>query len=202
MIHLTGHRQNPRILFLLLLFMAAMPLLGQTFDIQAFSDSTKYGWKNYEDRLRYRSDLMNRQNLLQLYELEAQPTNTNIIKSALVPGWGQFSTKFNTKGTIILGSELMLMGSALYFYDKAMYNYRLYENATQIEDIERFYKDAQGPYQYTYILLGFASVVWIYNIFDVIQSTEDYNENLWQDILQRQKSSPVQITPNGLELRF
>lgn len=191
-----------RMIALLLLIAAAIPFSAQTFDIQAFSDSTKYGWKNYEDRLAYRTDLMNRQNLLQLYELEAQPTNTNIIKSALVPGWGQFATKFNTKGTILLGSELLLLGGSLYFYDKAMYNYRLYENATQIEEIERYYKDAQGPYQYTFILLGFASVVWVYNIFDVIQSTEDYNENIWKDILQRQKSSPVQFTPNGLELRF
>lgn len=191
-----------KLLLALLLIMAAGSGYAQEFDIQAFSDSTKYGWENYQDRLAYRIDLENRQNLLQLYELEAQPLRGNIMKSVLVPGWGQISAKFNTKGTIILGTELLLAGTAYYYYDKAMYNYDLYESATQVEEIENYYKKAQTPYQYTYILLGFATLVWAYNIFDVIQSTEEYNANLWQEIWQRQASSPVQITPNGLEVRF
>ncbi len=83
-----------------------------SFDIQAFSDSTKYGWQNYLDRATYREDITNRQNLLQLYELEALPLRTNLIKSAVIPGWGQFSTKNNSKATIILSIELVtLLGS-------------------------------------------------------------------------------------------
>ena len=190
------------LLLLALLMLAGTFGYAQTFDIQAFADTTKYGWQNYIDRNASREDLIRRQNMLQLYELEAQPINTNIVKSALVPGWGQFSTGFNTKGTVILGAELVMMGTSLYFYDKAMYNYRLYKQATQVEDIERYYKDAQSPYQYTYILLGFASIVWVYNIFDVIQSTNDYNANLWDDIQKRQQSSPVQVGLNGIQVRF
>ncbi len=190
------------LLVCLSLLLVSLPVMGQTFDIQAFSDSTKYGWKDYNDRSVYLQDLTHRQRLLQIYELEAQPLNANIVKSTLIPGWGQFSTKANTKGTVILGTELVLIGTSLYFLDRAMDNYRLYKTATQVEDIEDYYKKAQVPYQYSFILMGFAGIVWVYNIFDVIQSTQAYNANLWQEVLERSRNNPVQITPNGLELRF
>jgi hypothetical protein len=189
-------------LLILAFILLLSPLLAQTFDIQAFSDSTKYGWKDYLDRNAYLQDLNHRQSLLQIYELEAQPLNANIVKSTLIPGWGQFSTNANTKATVILSTELVLIGTSLYFMDRAMGNYRLYEQATQVEDIEDYYKAAQVPYQYSFILMGFAGIVWIYNIFDVIQSTQAYNANLWEDIMQRNNNSPVQITPNGVEVRF
>ena len=185
-----------------LLVLSFQPLIAQSFDIQAFSDSTKYGWKNYTERAAYREELASRQSLLQIYELEAQPLNGNIIKSAFIPGWGQFSTKAPTKGTVILGSELVLIGTSLYFMDRAMSNYRKYKQANQVEDIESYYKDAQVPYQYSFILLGFAGIVWGYNLFDVIQSTQAYNAKLWLDVVQRSKNNSLQVTPTGLELRF
>ena len=59
-----------RILLLLFLTLAASLALAQKFDIEAFSDSTKYGWENYLDRADYREELSRKQALLQLYELE------------------------------------------------------------------------------------------------------------------------------------
>ncbi len=62
-------------LFLLLCIIygtTALPLKAQSFDIKAFSDTTKYGWKNYLDRNAHRQDLKQRQDLLQIYEMEAQ----------------------------------------------------------------------------------------------------------------------------------
>ncbi|HNZ33417.1 MAG TPA: hypothetical protein P5518_05770 [Candidatus Cloacimonas sp.] len=186
----------------LLMEIVAAPIKAQSFDIQAFSDTTKYGWKNYLDRNAYREDLKQRQELLQIYEMEAQPLNTNILKSALIPGWGQFSTKESTKGTVILGAEIVLAGGAYYFMDRAMSKYRLYEKATQVDDIEKYYKDAQVPYQYSFIMIGFAGIIWAYNIFDVIQSTQDYNVRLWEEIIERTQRGPVNITPTGVEVRF
>ena len=179
-----------------------LPLNAQSFDIQAFSDTTKYGWKDYLDRNAYRQDLKQRQDLLQIYEMEAQPLNTNILKSAIIPGWGQFSTKESTKGTVILGAEIVLAGSSLYFMDRAMGKYNLYKQATQVDEIEKYYKDAQVPYQYSFILMGFAGIIWAYNIFDVIQSTQDYNVRLWEEIIERSKSGPINVTPAGIEVRF
>ncbi|MEN6444804.1 MAG: hypothetical protein ABFC98_02015 [Candidatus Cloacimonas sp.] len=195
-----------KILVTFLLFMLAeiiaVPLKAQSFDIQAFSDTTKYGWKNYLDRNAYRNDLQKRQDLLQIYEMEAQPLNGNIMKSAIIPGWGQFSTKESTKGTVILGTEIVLAGGSIYFMDRAMSKFRLYKNATQVDEIEKYYKDAQVPYQYSFIMMGFAGIIWAYNIFDVIQSTQDYNVRLWEEIIGRTQSGPVNITPAGIEVRF
>ncbi|GAB1468007.1 hypothetical protein MASR2M64_07040 [Candidatus Cloacimonadota bacterium] len=187
-------------IFMLLLFV--LPLCAQSFDIQAFSDSTKYGWKDYNDRSAYREQLSARQSLLQIYELEAQPVNANIIKSATIPGWGQFSSKASTKGTLILSTELVLIGTSLYFWDRAMSNYRLYKKATQAEEIEDYYKAAQSPFQYSQIMLGFASIVWVYNIFDAIQTTQQYNTNLWRNILERSQNNAIQVSPEGVEVRF
>jgi len=190
-------------IFLFLLLCVAGILPAQTsFDIQAFSDSTKYGWQDYHDRAAYREDITNRQNLLQLYELEALSFRNNLIKSAMIPGWGQFATKNNGKATVILSLEIVTLIGSIYFYDQAMVNYNRYKTATQIDEINRYYSKAQTPHQYSIMLLGLAAVVWGYNVFDVITSTNEYNANLWQDIMNRQSSSPLQITPSGLELRF
>ncbi|PKN72534.1 MAG: hypothetical protein CVU50_06655 [Candidatus Cloacimonetes bacterium HGW-Cloacimonetes-3] len=189
-------------LAIILLMLVATPVFAQNFDIQAFSDSTKYGWLNYLERATYREQLNARQNLLQIYELEAHPLNANIIKSSLIPGWGQFASEASTKGTLILSTELVLIGTSVYFWDRAMTNYRLYKNATQTEEIQKYYKEAQSPHQYSQIMLGFAGIVWLYNIFDAIQTTQQYNTNLWREIQERGNNNPVQITPGGVEVRF
>lgn len=188
---------------LLLVMLGLACLWAQSgFDLEAFSDSTKYGWNDYQDRSQYRQDLISRQNMLQLYELEALSVQENLLKSAVVPGWGQFATKRSTKATVILGLELVSVMGSMYFYDKAMTNHRLYQSATQIDDINHYYGKAQTPYQYSLMMLGFGAIVWGYNLYDVVVSTNEYNTDLWQDIMQRRSTSPLQLTPSGLELRF
>ena len=172
------------------------------FDLNAFADSTKYGWQDLEGRNDFRQDLMERQKLLHLYEMDSQTVSANVVKSAIFPGWGQFSTKHNTKGTVLLGIELALWGSALYYYDKSNDYYRKYQLATQVAEIEDYYKKAQDPYQFSMIILGFSSVVWAYNLFDVIQSTESYNASVWDTIIKDYYDKPVKLTPQGVEIRF
>lgn len=191
------------ILLILALLMLSLGLKAQAqFDLKTFADSTKYGWKDLSDRLDYRADFIERQNLLQLYGMESQSISENVFKSAIFPGWGQFSTKHYTKGQILLGSNLVLFGTSLYFYDKALRYHEKYENSTQIDDIEKYYKKAQGPYQYSMIFLGFASLFWAYNIYDVIQSTQEYNAALWERIMSENYRKPLRLTPNGIEIQF
>ncbi len=189
------------ILILVALWSCGFAFAQISFDLAQFSDSTKYGWADLHDRIVYRYDLTARQKLLQIYEMESQTLTSTVIKSAIVPGWGQFSTEHYTRGQAILGAELVLLGASLYFYDRSMDYYRKYEDATQIEEIDNMYKKAQQPYQYSMIFLGMASVVWAYNIFDVIQATEAYNANLWNKIFN-EYYQPLQITPTGIQLRF
>lgn len=188
---------------LIILMLGAAILWAQSgFDLEAFSDSTKYGWQDYPDRAEYRRDLIARQNMLQLYELEALSVRENFLKSAVVPGWGQFATKHNTKATVILSVELVAVMGSIYFYDRAMTNHQLYQSATQIDEINHYYGKAQTPYQFSLMMLGLGTIVWGYNLYDVIISTNEYNSDLWQDIMKRRRTSPLQVTPAGLELRF
>lgn len=188
---------------LMLLFLLSFGLcVAKPFDIEAFSDSTKYGWQDYRDRADYREDLLARQNRLQLYELESVGFNANILKSAVMPGWGQFATKHNTKATLILSMEIVSVIGAIYFHDQAKKNYDKYYAANQIDDINDYWGKAEKPHHYSLMLMGLASVIWGYNIYDVVVSTNEYNANLWKEIVQRGKSSPLQLTPSGIELRF
>ncbi|HOH78699.1 MAG TPA: hypothetical protein PLO35_03185, partial [Candidatus Cloacimonadota bacterium] len=169
-----------RRLVLFLLLLGCQYGWAQSFDINAFSDSTKYGWQTYLERNAYRQDLLERQDLLQLYEMEANSLRDCVIKSAIAPGWGQFVNKQSTKGSVFLATELVLAGASLYFYDRSMYYYNRYLDASQVEDIESYYNAAVGPRQYSLIFLGVGALVWIYNIFDVIQGTEEYNAQVWK----------------------
>ncbi|HCM14931.1 MAG: hypothetical protein WC252_00995 [Candidatus Cloacimonadaceae bacterium] len=189
--------------YIMLLVLALGISLGnaQSFDLQAFADSTKYGWNDYLERAQYREDLTLRQNKLQLYELEAVPFGGNVLKSAVIPGWGQFATKHNSRATVILSAELISVISAVYFYNKASTNYDHYKNATQIDEINHYWGEVETPYHYSLMMVGLAGVIWLYNMYDVVMSTNEYNENLWQDIMTR-SNSPLQVGPNGIELRF
>ncbi|MCK9557112.1 MAG: hypothetical protein M0R50_03600 [Candidatus Cloacimonetes bacterium] len=194
-------RINLKYIILIVLLFGITLCNAQSFDLQAFADSTKYGWKDYLDRAEYRKDLTYRQNKLQLYELEAVPFGGNVLKSAVIPGWGQFATKHNSKATVILSAELISVISALYFYNQASTNYDRYQNATQVDEINDYWSKAEIPYHYSLLMVGLAGVIWLYNMYDVVMSTNEYNENLWQDIMNRD-SSPLKLSPTGLELRF
>lgn len=194
----------PRILLpaILFLLMASCLQAQESFDLSAFSDSTKYGWQDWRDRGDYRANLLDRQKLLQIYEMESNPIRRSIAKSMVLPGWGQISSRAYTKGNIILGSELIVLGASLYFFDRSNYYYDKYMNATQIDDIENYYSDAVKPRQYSILLLSLGGIIWIYNIFDVIETTDDYNAMIWEDIVEKYGSQPVNIGPGGVQIRF
>ena len=189
------------LLLLLLLAYAALAAQGE-FDIRAFSDSTKYGWQDWRDRVAYRDDILERQQLLQMYEMEASPIRTTIIKSLLIPGLGQMDSNAGTKGSILLGSELLALGTAYLFWDRSQYYYHEYQQATQVEEIESYYNAAQNPRQYSLLFLGLGAVIWGYNVFDVIQTTDDYNVEVWQEIMDKYARKKVTLGPQGIGVRF
>lgn len=191
-----------RNILLLFLLMAASFALAQKFDIEAFSDSTKYGWSNYLDRAEYRDELSRKQALLQLYELEVNSLRKGVLKSMVAPGWGQFENKQSIKGSIFLASEIAMVGASLYFYDRSNYYYRRYLNATQVEEIESNYNAAVAPRQYSLIFAGVGALIWAYNIFDVIQSTEEYNARVWKRIEAKDRESRISIQGAGIEIEF
>ena len=192
-----------KIIFTLLLLILATGLLAQIqFDIESFADSTKYGWKDWRARAVSRDGLLDRQEMLQLYEMESSSIGSAILKSALVPGFGQITSKAGTKGTIFLGAELLSLGVSLYLYDRSNYYYDQYLTATQIDEIQEYYSLAQTPRYYSLLFLALGVVIWGYNIYDVILTTDSYNAQVWQEILQKYAKRTVSLGPDGIRVRF
>ncbi|MCB5246693.1 MAG: hypothetical protein LHW57_01530 [Candidatus Cloacimonetes bacterium] len=192
-----------KIIFLLLFLTLASCLLAQIqFDIDAFADSTKYGWQDWRDRFDYRAGLTERQELLQIYEMESSQIGSSILKSTLIPGFGQISSKAGTKGTIFLGAELLSLGVSLYFFDRSNYYYNQYLQATQIDEIQEYYSLAQTPRYYSALFLALGAVIWAYNIYDVIQTTDSYNAEVWQEVLEKFSKKTVSMGPEGIRVRF
>jgi hypothetical protein len=81
-------------------------------------------------------------------------------------------------------------------------NYDKYKKADYIGDIEKYYTDANTPFQYSKILLGFGVVVWLYTIYDTVQVTEEYNNEIWDNIYMEYYKKNLIITPTGFTLRF
>lgn len=191
-----------RSLFLLCLLLCAKVIYAQQFNIDAFSDSTKYGWKHYVDRSDYREALSRKQALLQLYELEANSMRDGVLKSMVAPGWGQFENKQSIKGSVFLAAEIAMVGASLYFYDRSNYYYRKYMDATQVEEIESNYNAAVAPRQYSLIFAGVGALIWAYNVFDVIQGTEEYNAKVWKRIEEKDRASRIRLSGTGIEIDF
>lgn len=178
-------------------------LLAQ-FNIEKFSNPQKYGWQNLQERQLGRDQITSHQKLLQIYEMKKIPAWRNMMQAGIMPGWGQFNTNDYTKGQIFLGIELILIGSSYYYFDQASEKYDLYKNSTYIGDIKQYYNDASTFNGYAQGLLAVASLVWIYNLYDVYNSTEEYNANLWNSILKEYDSDKIQVSlhPLGFEVKF
>ncbi|MBN1327619.1 MAG: hypothetical protein JW996_06690, partial [Candidatus Cloacimonetes bacterium] len=172
------------------------------FDIREFTDPLKYNWESYQDKLAARENLQDREQLLNLYEQKKVKLLPNMAKSVVFPGWGHFSAQHYSKGHILLGIEILLLGASFYYYDIAMTNYDKYKKATYIEDINRYYNAARTPYSYSQVFLAAGVLVWLYTIYDTISVTESYNQSIWEDLFFDYQQKKLIITPTGITMRF
>jgi len=190
-----------RYLIIIVLFFATL-LTAEEFNIEKFSNPSKYNWENMEDRFKAREDLDSRQKLLQIYELNRQQIIGNMLRSAIVPGWGHYKSHDYTKGHTFLASEIVLFGTSLYFYVKAMDDYDKYEDSHYIGNIKQFYLDANNNYKKSQLIFSLGAIVWIYTIYDSISATQEYNQNYWNELSKKLHSQKVVITPTSITLRF
>ena len=125
-----------------------------------------------------------------------------MIKSALAPGWGHYTSHDYIKGHTFLASEIILFGTSLYFYIQAMDDYHNYEDSNYIGDIEQFYLDANSNYKNAQLFLSLGAIVWLYTIYDSINATQEYNQSYWNELSKKSHSQKVVITPTSITLRF
>lgn len=188
-------------LIIVILLLATLSA-AEEFNIEKFSNTAKYNWENMEDRCKARDNLDSRQKLLQIYKLNKQQIVTNVIKSAFAPGWGHYSSHDYTKGHAFIASEIVLFSTSYYFYNQAMDDYHNYEDSHYIGDIKQLYLDANSNYKYSQLFFSLGAVVWLYTIYDSISATQEYNQNLWNDLSNKLHSQRVLITPTGITVRF
>ena len=187
---------------LVVMLISTLFLFAQQFDKLKFSDPLKYGWKNHDLRMKARTDLLNRQKLLQIYQLNKQSKTKNMIKSMVFPGWGHFSAQRYTKGQVLLGLEIVMFGSSLYYYDQAREYYNKYKDENYIIDMNSYYEDTKLPLHLSQAFFALGVVVWIYSLYDTGLVTDDYNKDLWDNLMKEFHERKFEISPQGITLRF
>lgn len=190
------------IFIVLITLVTSKIIVADDFSIMEFSNPYKYDWTDETARLEYREDLLTNTSLLDEYSQLKHSPLSNALRTAVAPGWGHFSLGSHTKGQIFLVAQLALLGSSIYYYEKSMIHYRKYKSATQIDEMNEHYNEALLPYRQSNLLFGLFVVVWGYTIYDVINETNDYNWNRWNELTGEENNFNLSITPNGISLRF
>ncbi len=195
-----------KILLIIILLALSLPLFAEDhtkFDSDMILQKTiKYNWDNATNWESSRKNLQENMTVFKQWENKKQSHLTNCLKSMIAPGWGHFSTKNYLKGEILLGLQVLLAGSAYYFYDQSQDYYEKYKNAHQIDEINQYYIDANSSYRTSGILVGLWIIVWGYTVLDTIQATENYNRNLWYTLYDEYMNSKVTVTAQGIQIRF
>ncbi|MEA2104689.1 MAG: hypothetical protein U9P79_08655 [Candidatus Cloacimonadota bacterium] len=167
-----------------------------------FPKDNEYDWNTVSEWKTAREQFKHDLKIYDIYCQNKESYTVNCLKSIIAPGWGHFSAKSYTKGEILLGLQMFLAGSSFYFYDKSMDSYDNYKNATNIQDISQYYTDANASYQTSQLFLSFWVLVWGYTIIDSFQATENYNRDLWGNLVIKYQGKKISLTPNGINIRF
>jgi len=195
-----------KILLIIILMALSLPLFAEEhtkFDSDMILQKTiKYNWDNATNWESSRKNLQENMTVFKQWENKKQSHLTNCLKSMIAPGWGHFSTRNYLKGEILLGLQVLLAGSAYYFYDQSQDYYEKYRNAHQIDEINQYYINANSSYRTSGILVGLWIIVWGYTVLDTIPSTENYNRDLWFTLYDEYMNSKVTITAQGIQIRF
>jgi len=162
----------------------------------------KYNWNDLNSWKKARQTFHHNLQVLNIYQVQKQSKTVNFLKSMVMPGWGHLSSNELTRGEVLLGLEIFLAGSALYFHDKSSDYFNKYKKATDVQSISQYYTDANSAYQNYQALLGLMFFVWGYSALDSFRATATYNSNLWNKLSVEYKGKTLKVEPFRLNLRF
>ncbi|MCX5782625.1 MAG: DUF5683 domain-containing protein [Elusimicrobia bacterium] len=105
-----------------------------------------------------------------------------LVRSILLPGWGQFYKGSNTKGYIISAGAFLSASLAYYYLSESDKAYEKYRKISLIDDDS--YSDYQNKSNKFNIAVLSLTLFWLYGIVDTyfISSGEEYaqNEKNWK----------------------
>jgi len=88
------------------------------------------------------------------------------LKSALIPGWGQFEKKQIQKGLLFVAAEAAVIGVYLNANNKYNYNVSRRDESQSLDLKKSFQKEADKNLAIKNISLAGAAAIWILNIID------------------------------------
>ncbi len=118
--------------------------------------------------------------------VSAADRTEEIIKSCLLPGWGQISAGRYTRGTVMMGVAIVTFGAIgglTLQYNRHVDSYEQaakgYSQATYIGDAESYYSrmtdswnDADDAYGYRNVALGVLAGMYLWSILDMTLGPE------------------------------
>ena len=95
------------------------------------------------------------------------PSTSEIVRSILLPGWGQYQKNQGQKGLAILSSQALIIGTTVLFHilKSSAEENMIYARTTGIR--RAYQKDAQALRSLTFGSLITATAIYIYNLVDV-----------------------------------
>ena len=91
---------------------------------------------------------------------------TAAFRSMIFPGWGQFYNDKPRKGSIILGSELLMAVSTISSYILYKQSKDAYDRSTQRDVASDNYSEMEKYAQINWVSLGVMGGIWLYAIVD------------------------------------
>ncbi len=91
---------------------------------------------------------------------------TAAFRSMIFPGWGQFYNDKPRKGSIILGSELLMAASTISSYVLYKQSKNAYDRSTQRDVASDNYSEMEKYAQINWVSMGVMGGIWLYAIVD------------------------------------
>ena len=88
------------------------------------------------------------------------------LRSAIVPGWGQFHKGKTGKGILFLTTEIAAVSSVVFFEMKRSDNVRLSQETTNLSIIKEYRDRADKWALYRNVAIGAAAGVYVWNVLD------------------------------------
>ncbi len=137
-------------------------------------------WGSEEERLQERQRLSRLSSKLDTFLRQKQEPIANIVKSSILPGYGQFAAKKSLKGLIFTTTALTTIGGGIYFLRQSNQKYDKYKSADNIDDIEKYFDGSEKLLKTSRTYFGIGVAIWALNIIDAYFSTNSYNKKQFE----------------------
>ncbi len=106
------------------------------------------------------------------------PVTTHLLKSAVIPGWGDYRIR-NGKYHFIYGlAGYGAIGASIYFNSQSVKSYDSYKNSFDVSASNNFFNKAKQQQTLSYALAGAACVVWTVDLACLYRKTNKVKKQI------------------------